>query len=127
MSRSAPGSDVLALTALSHTRAGFGSVAFNHVRAAHRCAAIDSRDVCQIGAAFRSGAVYSWYVVSVPGFIQQATPATQVTTILALFNVTLPALINITAAPLSGWVFDTVGAYWLYALCATNSKLPKII
>jgi len=62
------------------------------------------------------GVAYSWYVVAVLAFIQQAAPARQVTTVLALFNVTLTAFIRITAAPVSGWVFDNVGAYWLYAL-----------
>jgi len=73
------------------------------------------------------GVAYSWYVVSVLTFIQQATPARQVTTVLALFNVTLTAFIRITAAPLSGWVFDNVGAYWLYALGAIGAVLAWLI
>jgi MFS family permease len=73
------------------------------------------------------GIAYSWYVVAGLGLIYQATPATQVTTILALFNVTLPAFINITAAPLSGWVFDTVGAYWLYAFGAFGAAIAWLV
>lgn len=73
------------------------------------------------------GVAYSWYVVAVLGIIQQAAPATQVTTVLALFNVTLTAFIRITAAPISGWVFDNVGAYWLYASGAIGAAAAWLV
>ncbi len=73
------------------------------------------------------GVAYSWYVVAVLAYIQQAAPARQVTTVLALFNVTLTAFIRITAAPLSGWVFDHVGAYWLYALGTLGAAVAWLI
>jgi len=73
------------------------------------------------------GVAYSWYVVAVLAYIQRATPERQVTTVLALFNVTLTAFIRITAAPLSGWVFDQVGAYWLYALGVLGAATAWLI
>ncbi len=67
------------------------------------------------------GISFSWYVVSVLGFIYESVPEQRVTTTLALFNVTLPAIISIVAAPTSGFIFDRVGGYWLYALGAIGS------
>ncbi|HEY4722939.1 MAG TPA: MFS transporter [Anaerolineae bacterium] len=73
------------------------------------------------------GISFSWYVVSVLGFISNSVPDRQVTTMLALFNVTLPAFIRIVAAPASGFIFDRVGAYWLYALGAIGSSVAWVV
>jgi hypothetical protein len=38
-----------------------------------------------------------------------------------LFNVTLASFIRMTAAPVSGFIFDQVGGYYLYALGVIGS------
>jgi PPP family 3-phenylpropionic acid transporter len=73
------------------------------------------------------GISVSWYVVSVLGFIYESVPEQRVTTTLALFNVTLPAIINMVAAPTSGFIFDRVGGYWLYALGAIGSAVAWLV
>jgi MFS family permease len=73
------------------------------------------------------GISFSWYVVSVLGFIYESVPEQRVTTTLALFNVTLPAIINMVAAPTSGFIFDRVGGYWLYALGAIGSAVAWLV
>jgi PPP family 3-phenylpropionic acid transporter len=67
------------------------------------------------------GFSFSWYVVAVFSFISEAAPERQVTTTLALFNVTLASAIRMIAAPISGFIFDLVGGYYLYALGAIGS------
>jgi MFS family permease len=67
------------------------------------------------------GISFSWYVVAVFSFISEAAPERQVTTTLALFNVTLASFIRMIAAPISGLIFDLVGGYWLYVLGAIGS------
>jgi hypothetical protein len=66
-------------------------------------------------------------VVSVLGFIYESVPEQCVRTTLALFNVTLPAIINMVAAPTSGFIFDRVGGYWLYALGAIGSAVAWLV
>ncbi|HTP09286.1 MAG TPA: MFS transporter [Anaerolineae bacterium] len=73
------------------------------------------------------GISYSWYVVSVLGFIYESVPEQRVTTTLALFNVTLPAIINMVAAPTSGFIFDQVGGYWLYAMGAIGAAVAWLV
>jgi PPP family 3-phenylpropionic acid transporter len=73
------------------------------------------------------GISFSWYVVAVFSFISEAAPDRQVTTTLALFNVTLASFIRMIAAPSSGFIFDLVGGYWLYALGAIGSLVAWLI
>lgn len=73
------------------------------------------------------GFSFSWYVVAVFSFIIEAAPERQVTTTLALFNVTLASFIRMIAAPISGFIFDQVGGYWLYALGAIGSLMAWIV
>jgi MFS transporter, PPP family, 3-phenylpropionic acid transporter len=73
------------------------------------------------------GFSFSWYVVAVFGFISEAAPERHVTTTLALFNVTLASFIRMIAAPVSGFIFDQVGGYWLYALGAIGSLAAWVV
>jgi MFS transporter, PPP family, 3-phenylpropionic acid transporter len=73
------------------------------------------------------GFSFSWYVVAVFSFISEAAPERQVTTTLALFNVTLASFIRMIAAPISGFIFDLVGGYYLYALGAIGSAVAWAI
>jgi predicted MFS family arabinose efflux permease len=69
---------------------------------------------------FIGGVAFSFYTISFIGLISSRTQVAQRGTVLALFTVTIAGLVNIIAAPLSGAVFDVIGARWLYALSATG-------
>jgi predicted MFS family arabinose efflux permease len=69
---------------------------------------------------FIGGVAFSFYTISFIGLISSRTQSVQRGTVLALFTVTIAGLVNIIAAPISGTVFDLIGARWLYALSATG-------
>jgi PPP family 3-phenylpropionic acid transporter len=69
---------------------------------------------------FIGGVAFSFYTISFIGLISGRTQSAQRGTVLALFTVTIAGLVNIVAAPISGAVFDLIGARWLYALSATG-------
>jgi MFS family permease len=69
---------------------------------------------------FIGGVAFSFYTISFIGLISGRTQSAQRGTVLALFTVTIAGLVNIVAAPISGAVFDLLGARWLYALSATG-------
>jgi PPP family 3-phenylpropionic acid transporter len=73
------------------------------------------------------GFSFSWYVIGVFTFIGEAAPDNQLTTTLALFNVTLASFIRMIAAPISGFIFDQVGGYYLYALGVIGSLVAWAI
>ena len=65
---------------------------------------------------FIGGIAFSLFTVSYIGLISSRTDQSETGTVLALYTVTLASLVNILAAPISGIIFDAVGARWLYAL-----------
>jgi len=67
------------------------------------------------------GVAYSLFVIALVKYVTEHAPVAQTATMLALFTVTLSALIQILAAPLAGIVFDAFGAYWLYALAVVGN------
>jgi PPP family 3-phenylpropionic acid transporter len=69
------------------------------------------------------GVSYSFYVVALTVFIREHSRLGRVATMLAVFTVTLPSLINIIGGPAGGWAFDQFGAYWLYAISAVGTVL----
>jgi MFS family permease len=69
---------------------------------------------------FIGGVAFSFYTISFIGLISIRTQSAQRGTVLALFTVTIAGLVNIIAAPISGAVFDLIGARWLYTLSATG-------
>jgi len=69
---------------------------------------------------FFGGTAFSLYTVSYIGLISSRTDESQTGTVLALYTVTLASLVNILAAPVSGMIFDVIGARWLYALSASG-------
>lgn len=69
---------------------------------------------------FIGGVAFSFYTISFIGLVSSRTQSAQRGTVLALFTVTIAGLVNIIAAPISGAVFDLIGARWLYALSATG-------
>jgi uncharacterized membrane protein YeaQ/YmgE (transglycosylase-associated protein family) len=46
---------------------------------------------------------------------------------MAIFTVTLPALIRMISGPVGGWVFDARGAYALYVIGVIGSAVGWLI
>jgi MFS transporter, PPP family, 3-phenylpropionic acid transporter len=74
-----------------------------------------------------AGVAYSFFAVASVLFIGEVSPQRQVTTMMAIFTVTLPALIRMISGPVGGWVFDVRGAYALYVIGAIGSALGWLI
>ena len=72
---------------------------------------------------FIGGIAFSLYTVSYIGLISSRTEDSETGTVLALYTVTLASLVNILAAPVSGAIFDVIGARWLYALSASGYSI----
>jgi PPP family 3-phenylpropionic acid transporter len=69
---------------------------------------------------FIGGVAFSFYTISFIKLISSRTQSTATGTVLALFSVTIAGLVSIIAAPISGAIFDVIGARWLYALSAAG-------
>jgi MFS transporter, PPP family, 3-phenylpropionic acid transporter len=69
---------------------------------------------------FIGGTSFSVYTVSFVALISERTSSSERGTVLALFTATLAGLVNIVAAPVSGALFDALGARWLYAFAAAG-------
>lgn len=67
---------------------------------------------------FASGVGFSMYTVAFVGLISGRTPTEETGAVLALYSVTIAGLVNILAAPITGALFDTLGAHWLYLFAA---------
>ena len=75
---------------------------------------------------FIGGVAFSLYTVSYIGLISSRTDESETGTVLALYTVTLASLVNILSAPVSGAIFDVIGARWLYALSAGGYAIGAI-
>jgi len=75
---------------------------------------------------FIGGVAFSLYTVSYIGLISSRTDPVETGTVLALYTVTLASLVNILAAPVSGAIFDVIGARWLYALSTGGYAIGAI-
>jgi MFS family permease len=67
-----------------------------------------------------NGVSMGLYAVSFTYFIVERAPAQQTVTMLALYSVTIAGMVSILMSPVSGWIFDRVGAYWLYVIALTG-------
>jgi len=76
---------------------------------------------------FIGGIAFSLYTVSYIGLISSRTDESETGTVLALYTVTLASLVNILAAPVSGAIFDVIGARWLYALAASGYAIGALV
>ena len=76
---------------------------------------------------FIGGISFSFYTISYMGLISSRTKASETGTVLALYTVTLSGLVSFVAAPISGVIFDAIGARWLYALSMTGYAIGAII
>lgn len=73
------------------------------------------------------GISFSLLTVSMVSYIVANTPQGQGATIMTLFDVTMHGLVILVASPLSGILFDAVGAYWLYVMAFSGSLLGCLI
>jgi PPP family 3-phenylpropionic acid transporter len=76
---------------------------------------------------FIGGISFSFYTISYVGLISSRTKSSETGTVLALYSVTLAGLVNMLAAPVSGSIFDAVGARWLYALAVTGYAVGAVV
>lgn len=65
---------------------------------------------------FLGGTAFSFLTISSVFLISSRTQQNETGTILAIYTVTLSGFVNVLAAPISGAIFDAIGARWLYAL-----------
>jgi PPP family 3-phenylpropionic acid transporter len=67
---------------------------------------------------FIGGVSFSFLTIASVFLISSRTDPSETGTVLAIYTVTLAGLVNMLAAPVSGAVFDVIGARWLYALAS---------
>jgi hypothetical protein len=70
---------------------------------------------------------YSFFAVALVLFIGEVAPERQVTMMMAVFTVTLPALIRMVSAPVGGWMFDVRSVYALYVIGVIGSVVGWLI
>ena len=73
------------------------------------------------------GVAYSFFAVALVLFIGEVAPDRQVTTMMAVFTVTLPSIVRMVSAPVGGWVFDVRGAYALYVIGVIGAAVGWVI
>lgn len=68
-----------------------------------------------------SGLYYSFYAIASVAYTVDNAPEGQAATMLSLYYVTLAGIISLITAPLSGMIFDKLGAYPLYIIAAIGT------
>ena len=74
-----------------------------------------------------NGVSLALYSIAFTYFIVERTPAQQIGTMLALYSVTIAGLVSILVSPLSGWLFDRIGPYWLYVIALAGYAIAALI
>jgi PPP family 3-phenylpropionic acid transporter len=69
---------------------------------------------------FIGGVAFSCLTIAGVFLISSRTDPNETGTVLAIYTVTLNGLVSVLAAPISGAIFDAIGARWLYALATTG-------
>ena len=64
---------------------------------------------------FIGGVSFSFMTIASVFLISSRTDPGETGTVLAIYTVTLAGLVSVLAAPVSGTIFDVIGARWLYA------------
>lgn len=75
---------------------------------------------------FIGGVAFSCLTIAAVFLISSRTHPNETGTVLAIYTVTLSGLVTVLAAPVSGAIFDAVGARWLYALATTGYALGLV-
>jgi len=70
---------------------------------------------------------YSFYAISSVAYASERAPAGQSATVLSLYFVTLGGIIALVASPISGMIFDRLGAYPLYIVAMVGSFAAWLI
>jgi PPP family 3-phenylpropionic acid transporter len=65
---------------------------------------------------FIGGVSFSFITIASVFLISSRTDPSDTGTVLAIYTITLAGLVSVLAAPVSGTIFDVIGARWLYAL-----------
>jgi PPP family 3-phenylpropionic acid transporter len=71
-------------------------------------------------ARFLGGTAFSFLTIASVFLISSRTEQRETGTVLAIYTVTLNGLVSVMAAPVSGAIFDVIGARWLYAFSVTG-------
>lgn len=71
-------------------------------------------------AAAGIGISYSLLIIPLTRFIADQAGEAHTPMMLAFINVTLPGVISLISSPLTGWLYDTLGARALYGLAAIS-------
>jgi MFS transporter, PPP family, 3-phenylpropionic acid transporter len=69
---------------------------------------------------FIGGVAFSCLTIASVFLISSRTHPNETGTVLAIYTVTLSGLVSVLAAPVSGVIFDAIGARWLYALAVAG-------
>ena len=69
---------------------------------------------------FVGGVSFSFMTIASVFLISSRTDPAETGTVLAIYTVTLAGLVSVLAAPISGGIFDAIGARWLYALAVAG-------
>ena len=69
---------------------------------------------------FIGGVAFSFLTIASVFLISSRTNPNETGTVLAIYTVTLNGLVSVLAAPVSGAIFDAIGARWLYAFAVTG-------
>ncbi len=69
---------------------------------------------------FIGGVSFSFMTIASVFLISSRTDPSDTGTVLAIYTITLVGLVSVLAAPLSGTIFDVIGARWLYALAVVG-------
>ncbi|MBN2085849.1 MAG: MFS transporter [Anaerolineales bacterium] len=73
------------------------------------------------------GISFSMITVGVVAYVQEHTPHEFQTRAVALYTVVVRNLVFLVVYPLSGVIFDAVGAYWLYAIALAGNVAGGLI
>ncbi len=68
-----------------------------------------------------SSLYYSFYAIASIAYAAERAPAGQSATVLSLYFVTLGGIIALVASPISGMIFDRMGAYPLYIIAMVGA------
>ncbi|MFN8412688.1 MAG: MFS transporter [Anaerolineales bacterium] len=74
-----------------------------------------------------SSVYYSFYAVSSIAYASERAPVGQSATVLSLYFVTLGSTISLVASPITGMIFDRVGAYPLYIIAMVGAFAAWLI
>ncbi len=73
------------------------------------------------------GISFSMTTVGVVAYVQEKTPHDQQTRAVALYTVVVRNMVFLVVYPISGLIFDAVGAYWLYAIALIGNLAGGLI